>query len=342
MSGREPHWWYSARPHWQTTLLSPFATIVGAVAAARLAKPPSYRSRLPVICVGNFTVGGSGKTPLALLIARLVAEAGREPWFLTRGYGGKVAGPLHVEPSVHGSNDVGDEPLLLTRRAPTVVSRDRVAGAKTIEAAASPRAAIIMDDGLQNPYLAKDLVVAVISGDRGFGNGRVIPAGPLRAPLSKQIGLADLIVVTGQDGSKTSDLVQRLRPMTGSPIISATTRAAKSAEAFRGRRVIAFAGIANPQRFFSMLESLGSVIVERRVFADHHAFHDREARDLIDAARRTSADLVTTEKDLARLSGRTGACAELRDRSTALAIETNFEESDLAILKDKIGAVLGR
>lgn len=342
MPGREPHWWYSARPHWQTTLLSPFATIAGAVAAARLAKPPSHRSPVPVVCVGNFTVGGSGKTPLALLIARLVADAGFEPWFLTRGYGGKVAGPLHVDLSAHNSDDVGDEPLLLARRASTVVSRDRVAGAKAIEAAASPRAVIIMDDGLQNPYLAKDLVVAVISGDRGLGNGRMIPAGPLRAPLSKQIGLADLIVITGQAGSENSSLVQRLRDITRVPIIPATTRVAGSAETFRGRRVIAFAGIANPQRFFSMLENLGSVIVERRVFGDHHAFSDSEARDLIDAARRTSADLITTEKDLARLSGRTGACAELHDHSAALAIETTFEDSDLAILKDKIGKVIGR
>lgn len=342
MPGREPHWWYSAAPHWQATLLSPIATIVGAVAAARLAKPPSHRSRLPVICVGNFTVGGSGKTPLALLIARLVAEAEREPWFLTRGYGGKVAGPLHVDAEVHGSDDVGDEPLLLARRAPTVVSSDRASGAQAIEAAASPRAVIIMDDGLQNPSLAKDLAIAVISRERGLGNGRVIPAGPLRAPLAKQIGLADLIVLTGQDGSENPGIAQRLRGMTGSPIITATTRAAQSAGVFRGRRVIAFAGIANPQRFFSMLESLGSVIVERHMFGDHHAFHDSEARALIDAARRASADLITTEKDLARLSGRSGACAELRDRSTALAIETAFEDSDLAILKDKIVGVLGR
>ena len=341
MPGREPHWWYGAGPHWQATLLSPFATIAGAVAAARIAKPPSYRSRLPVVCVGNFTVGGSGKTPLALLIARLVADAGFEPWFLTRGYGGKVTGPLRVDASAHNSDDVGDEPLLLARQGPTIVSRDRVAGAKAIEAAASPRTVIIMDDGLQNPYLAKDLVVAVISGDRGLGNGHVIPAGPLRAPLSKQIGLADLIVVTGQNGSENRSVMQCLSGMTGSPIVAATTRAAQNAEILRGRRVVAFAGIANPQRFFSMLENLGSVIIERRVFADHHAFSDSEARDLIDAARRTSADLITTEKDLARLSGRAGVCAELLAHSTALAIETTFEDSDLAILKGKIGDVLG-
>lgn len=342
MPGREPKWWYGAQQHWQATLLSPVGMLVGAIASARLKRPASYRSRLPVICIGNFTVGGSGKTPLALLIAKLISEEERSPWFLSRGYGGRIAGPTRVDPAVHSSSDVGDEPLLLTRQAPTFISRDRCAGAKAIEAVAPDNAAIVMDDGLQNPYLAKDLIVAVVSGERGLGNGLVIPAGPLRAPLSAQIGLADLVVVTRQGQHENRGLLDSLRALTQAPVIFAETRPAASATEMRGRRVVAYAGIANPDRFFSMLDELGAVVVERRIFADHHAFSENEARALLDSARLLSADLVTTEKDLARLTGTTGACRDLQDRSIALAIETVIEGDGLAILKKKLREAMDR
>jgi tetraacyldisaccharide 4'-kinase len=312
------------------------------IATARLKRKNTYRSKLPVICVGNFTVGGSGKTPLALLVAQLVAEWGRDVWFLSRGYGGRAVGPLRVDPAIHGSADVGDEPLLLARHAPTVISRDRRKGAEAIEAVASKHAVIIMDDGLQNPALAKDLVIAIIAGDRGFGNGRVIPAGPLRAPISAQIGLADMFVVTRGTGIADPDLLKFVSAKSDAPVIAAETRACCEADQFCGQRLIAYAGIAHPERFFSTLESVGAVIVERYVFADHHAYSEAEARELVDAARRASADLVTTEKDLARLSGTVGVCGELREHSTALAIETVISGDGLAVLKEKIREALTR
>jgi tetraacyldisaccharide 4'-kinase len=339
--GREPRWWYGAGSQWQATLLAPVGLVVGKIATARLSRKNSYRSRLPVICIGNFTAGGSGKTPLALLVARLVSQEEREPWFLSRGYGGRLTGPIHVDTAVHHSADVGDEPLLLARQAPAVISRDRASGAKAIEAAASGDAVIIMDDGLQNPALVKDLTIAVVSGDRGLGNGRVIPAGPLRAPLSAQIGLADMIVVTGQSAQANAWL-HSLRALAQVPIIRAQTRASGSAAKFKGRRVIAYAGIANPERFFSMLANIGADVVERRVFDDHHGFSDSEARDLLDTARRSSADLVTTEKDLARLAGATGEGKALRERSHAFAIETVIDGDDLAIFRAKIREALTR
>lgn len=342
MPGREPKWWYGTRRNWQATLLSPIASVVGAIATARLRRKNACRSLLPVICVGNFTAGGSGKTPLALLIAQIVAEQGRDVWFLSRGYGGRANGPLRVDPTVHGSADVGDEPLLLARHAPTVVSRDRSKGAEAIEAAASKNAVIIMDDGLQNPALAKDLVIAVIAGDRGFGNGRVIPAGPLRAPISAQIGLADIIVVARGTGTSDPNLLQFLSANSKAPVIAAETRARRGADRFRGQRLVAYAGIAHPERFFATLQSLGAVLVAQRVFADHHAFSETEARELLDAARRAGADLVTTEKDLARLSGAEGARGDLREHSTALAIETVIESDGLAILIEKIREALVR
>ena len=165
---------------------------------ARLRRAKPYRPLIPVICVGNFTAGGSGKTPLAILLARIVSGLGREPWFLSRGYGGTLKGPLRVEPATHSADEVGDEPLLLARHAPTIIAQDRRRGAEAIEASASQDGVIIMDDGLQNPALAKNLSIAVVDTDRGFGNGYVIPAGPLRAPLAAQIGLAGLIVITGR------------------------------------------------------------------------------------------------------------------------------------------------
>jgi tetraacyldisaccharide 4'-kinase len=340
--GREPDWWYGAGPHWQAALLAPIGKLVGSIAAARLRRADAYRSRLPVICVGNFTVGGSGKTPLALFIARLVAEQGRDAWFLSRGYGGRLSGPLRVDPAIHGSDDVGDEPLLLARQAPTFIARDRRKGAEAIESAAPENAVIIMDDGLQNPALSKDLSIAVIARDRGFGNGRVIPAGPLRAPITAQIGLADLILLSGSGSEDNPALRKSLSALSRAPIVSARTRASESAGEFRGRRVIAYAGIANPQRFFTMLESLGAVIVERRAFTDHHVFRDAEVRDLLDTARRASADLVTTEKDLVRLSRASGEISELRNRSSALAIQTVIEGDDLATVKELIRKTLDR
>ncbi|HET6390511.1 tetraacyldisaccharide 4'-kinase [Hyphomicrobium sp.] len=341
MPASEPRWWYGRDGGWQALLLSPVAALVGRVAARRILNAKPYRSSLPVICAGNFTAGGSGKTPLALLLAQLVAEEDREPWFLSRGYGGKLAGPVRVAPARHSAADVGDEPLLLARAAPTIVSRDRGLGAKAIEAMASDKAVIIMDDGLQNPGLAKDLSIAIVDRSRGFGNGRVIPAGPLRAPLEVQGKLAQLIVLTGQ-GATDPSLLESLKAISGAPIISAGIRANGNAMQLRNRKVIAFAGIANPERFFSTLRAIGALVTAQKTFADHHMFTEAEARGLLDDAERTGALLVTTEKDLARLAGATGAPGALRDRAQALAMRTTIEENDLGVLRQLVRSAIAR
>jgi tetraacyldisaccharide 4'-kinase len=338
----EPNWWYQEGSRWQARLLSPVAALVGGIATARLKNPSPYCSRLPVICVGNFTVGGSGKTPLALFLARLLLAEGRQPWFLSRGYGGRLKGPLQVEIAAHTAADVGDEPLLLAQAAPTVIARDRPEGAKLIESAAASDAVIIMDDGLQNPSLSKDLAIALVDADRGFGNGLVLPAGPLRAPLGAQIGLAGLIVMTGRGITGNPALARHLRTLTNAPIVSARTEPAAPADTFHGRRVLAYAGIANPDRFFQILKSLGTIVVECRAFADHHSFSDSEARELLDSAGRMGADLVTTEKDFIRLAGAQGVRAELRKRSMKLAIQMTMEGSDLATFKEVLRAALQR
>jgi len=188
---RDPAFWWQP-PGTVAALLAPIAKIYAAVAGSRL-KKAGHSVGIPVICIGNLTVGGSGKTPTALAVARLLIAAGKRPYFLTRGYGGELAGPVLVDTTVHRAYDVGDEPLLLAGVAPTVVAADRVAGAEAIRAAGAD--VIVMDDGFQNPSLAKDLSILVVDGRRGLGNGKVFPAGPLRAPLDAQLDRAQAILI---------------------------------------------------------------------------------------------------------------------------------------------------
>ena len=222
---------------------------------------------------------------------------------------GALHGPVWVEPGRHRAEEVGDEPLLLARSAPVVVSRDRVAGAQAIEAAEPKATVIVMDDGLQNPSLAKDLTIAVVDANRGMGNGHVIPAGPLRAPLGFQLGLVDCIVVNGRSELPPADAEQvfeRLKRSFLGPVLRAEPMPDGDVTALSGAKVAAYAGIANPGRFFRLLEDIGAEIVHRVSFADHHEISETEAEALMAAARRLGATLVTTEKDAARLAGAIG------------------------------------
>ena len=188
---REPaFWWQPGRGG----LLRPLAGIYGAVAARRM-NSPGRSVGVPVICLGNLTVGGAGKTPAALAVARLLLAAHAQPYFLSRGYGGRLRGPVRVDAAVHSAAEVGDEPLLLARLAPTIVARDRFEGAQS--ARVSGAGVIVMDDGFQNPSLVKDLAILVVDGRRGIGNGRIIPAGPLRAPLDAQVAHAQAMIIVG-------------------------------------------------------------------------------------------------------------------------------------------------
>ena len=341
---KEPGWWYSAEGGGLAArLLSPAAKAYGAIAEARFRREQPYRASLPVICIGNFTAGGTGKTPLTRLVLEHLISLGERPVCLTRGYGGCVAGPVWVEPGRHRAADVGDEPLLLARSAPVVVSRDRVAGARAIEAAEPKATVIVMDDGLQNPSLAKDLTIAVVDANRGMGNGHVIPAGPLRAPLAFQLGLVDCIVVNGRSVLPPADAEQvfeRLKRSFLGPVLRAEPQPDGDVTALAGAKVAAFAGIANPGRFFRLLEDIGAEIVHSVSFADHHEISDAEAEALMAAARRLGATLVTTEKDAARLAGASGACASLRESTTILPIKTVFLDRDAMRMDALLGAEL--
>lgn len=295
---REPQWWYQSSGL-TPAALSPIAAIYGAVAARRLTSDRAYRSRLPVICVGNFTAGGSGKTPLTAMLLPLLVARGERPAVLTRGYGGRTHGPHWVDVATDTAAYVGDEPLLLARLAPTLVARDRRAGAHQIEDQGRATC-IVMDDGLQNAALIKDLTIAVVDGARGIGNGYVIPAGPLRAPMAAQGALVDAIVFNGipHDG-----LASRLADESAAPQITARLEPTGDVSWLAGQKVVAFAGIGHPARFFALLERLGAHVVEQVAYPDHAAFTDADADQLTVLAAQHGAQLITTAKDHVRLAG---------------------------------------
>jgi tetraacyldisaccharide 4'-kinase len=317
---REPAFW------WQPDTgrrLGPLGMIYGAVTAARMRKR-GRRAGVPVICLGNLTVGGAGKTPAALTVAQILHAAHERPFFLSRGYGGRLVGPLRVDPSLHRAADVGDEPLLLARLAPAVVARDRFAGAQFAQYAGA--SVIVMDDGLQNPGLVKDLSIIVVDGRRGIGNGRIIPAGPLRAPLSAQLERAQALIIVGPE-ERSADIVKRAE-QNGSKIIRARLEPDRGIIAAIGKRkVLAFAGIGNPEKFFATLTEAGVTVVERIDFDDHHCFTADEARDLLARARQDNLMLVTTEKDMMRLNGDRELTA-LVEHTNALPVRLVVEEQD--------------
>ncbi len=336
----EPAWWYAERSL-QADVLAPVGTLYGRIARSRYEATKPYRSRLPVVCVGNLTAGGTGKTPLAIALASLIERHGRKPWFLSRGYGGRLSGPARVDPEVHTAADVGDEPLLLARYAPVVIARHRAVGVAWIEATAGQDAAIIMDDGLQNPSVAKNLTIALVDRRRGIGNGMVIPAGPLRAPLEFQTPLADLIVTTGDSEAVTAPSIKFLLDLTDVDVLAATTRGV-DAGWLDGQTVLAYAGIANPARFFTLLAKLGAKVIAERAFLDHHAFTEQEAAALVHEANELRATLVTTEKDLVRLSIESGALGELKRQSRILAIRPTFDDEAQAVLDRMLSDALNR
>lgn len=294
---REPAFWWR-RPGLCAALLSPLAAAYGAVAAGRMARTGA-RASLPVLCVGNFTLGGTGKTPTVIAIAKMLADDGESVFCLSRGYGGSVEGPRLVNADDHAAQ-VGDEPLLLAQVAPTVIARDRVAGAKLAKAHGAH--VVLMDDGLQNASLVKDLTIAVVDSRRGIGNGKVFPAGPLRAPLDTQLVRTDALLVAGEE-SGALDLVSAARAR-GLPVLHGKlVPDATVGAALKGRKVLAFAGIGDPEKFFASAREAGIEIAERRAFFDHHRFSAEEAASLIMHAEHNGLALLTTEKDRARMAG---------------------------------------
>ncbi len=289
---RAPEFWHR-RESPLAALLAPLGGLYDRAGRLRASLARPLKLARPVVCVGNLTAGGAGKTPVALSLAAWFQAAGRTPHFLLRGYLGRLKGPLRVDPASHSFREVGDEALLLAATAPTWVSRDRAAGAA--RAAAAGADPVIMDDGLQNPWLAKDLSLLVVDGGYGFGNGRVIPAGPLRETLPHALARVQAAVVVGPDERRLAALLAGRLPLLEAELVPDA-----AARALSGKRVLAFAGIGRPQKFFATLEELGCRVMRRYGFADHHAYSPDEIMRLVEEAASLGAEPVTTEKDLVR------------------------------------------
>jgi tetraacyldisaccharide 4'-kinase len=319
---KTPSWWYRDKGAVASTL-APLGALYGRIAEARALRVTPYRSRLPVICIGNFTAGGGGKTPTAIAVARLLKELGAKPCFLTRGYGGASKVATFVSEGMSAA-EVGDEPLLLAEHAPTMVSADRVASAKAIEQ--SDASVIVMDDGFQNPSLVKDLSLIVVNAASGIGNGLMMPAGPLRAPLDIQIARADALLIIGS-GDKATALVDAFRAR-AKPVLKARMAPLQDARWLGVLPVIGFAGIARPEKFFATLRSHGARIIDERSYPDHYRYSARQARSLLREARDYNAMLVTTEKDWVRLPDEEGTPqGELKFRSRPFPITVEFDDA---------------
>ena len=311
---RAPAFW--SGPSALSTLLMPLGAVYAAAGRLRRVAASPQTPPVPVICVGNLVAGGAGKTPVAQAIARHMIAQGVEVHFLSRGYGGKLKGPVRVVPGIHDAAAVGDEPLLLAETATCWVATDRVAGAKA--AAAGGAQIIVMDDGHQNPGLVKAVSIVVVDGGVGFGNGRIIPAGPLRESVAEGMARADAVVILGED---KIGVAQRLPQ--GMPLLHGHLAPTEESRVLDGERVLAFAGIGRPGKFFDTVRALGCNLVEQRGFPDHHPYSYKEARELIDAAWALGALPVTTAKDAVRLP------PDLRASVMVVEVQVVWREPDL-------------
>jgi len=304
---RPPEFWYGGPGSPWPGLLSPLAALYGAASRLNYRFTTPRRAPVPVICVGNLVAGGAGKTPVALALARHLQSAGRSVHFISRGYGGSKDG-VRVDPAIHGAADVGDEALLLARAAPAWAGSDRHALA--LEAAAGGADLVILDDGYQNPALVKDISIVVVDGGAGFGNGRLIPAGPLRELPAAGLARAHAAVILGEDSADADVAIAAEGPV-GLPVFAARLDAAAAdAQRLAGRRVLAFAGIARPQKFFDTLNAIGADIADSLVFDDHHPYTGPEISDILERAKALDAVAVTTEKDHVRLGPDQGRAIE--------------------------------
>jgi tetraacyldisaccharide 4'-kinase len=319
---RSPEFWAGRSPAARiaAAALSPLGYLYGAMVAIKAARASPYRSPAKVICVGNLTTGGTGKTPVVRAIAERLIGRGLRVFVLSRGYGGLLTGPVLVNPTEHSAADVGDEPIMLAATAPVIVARQRAEGAKLGESHQAD--VILMDDGHQNFSLAKDISLVVIDSAEGLGNGRALPAGPLREPVKQGLARADGVVLMGPHNFSL--------PRFSGPVLRARLVPQNQGQ-FAGQRVVAFAGIGQPEKFFATLKTAGAQMIAAFPFADHHRYRENEIHALRDKARTANAILVTTEKDYVRLS------PPLRSEINFLTISAMFDDvPELTRLLDSV------
>ena len=329
---RAPDFWW--RPHSMAGLaLAPLGAVYGRIAARRMRKA-GVGCQVPVICIGNLVLGGAGKTPTALAVAAMCRSLGLRPGFLTRGYRGRESGPVVVSLTRHTALDVGDEALLLAQHGPTVVAVDRPSGAKLLAGLGAE--VVVMDDGFQNPSLVKDLSLIVVDALRGIGNGLTFPAGPLRAPLPDQIRFADGLIIIG-DGSGGKWV--RVAARAGLPVLRARMEPVRR-RGLKRRPYLAFAGIADPSKFYRALGEAGATVGFTMDFPDHHLFSAADCEAILVQAKARDLVPITTEKDRVRLNGAGDAAERLAAATETFPVTVRFDEPRrlLALIHDAAGA----
>ena len=330
---KAPRFWSNppGAPGWQALALSPAALAwrIGALTRGLTAR--AKRGPVPVVCIGNLTAGGAGKTPMVAALMQRLQGQGVDVHVVSRGHGGLTRGPHRVAPDRHEFRDVGDEPLMLAGLGTVWVSRDRAAGVRA--AAAEGARIVVLDDGHQNPHVVKDVSILMVDAGQGFGNGRVMPAGPLREPVASGLARADLVVLVGTPEARRAAVarwpdLERVQPL------GAELRLLPAGLPLEGENVFAFAGIALPEKFFETLRGVGARVMATRSFPDHHRYRPAIVQRMIADARRAGAMLVTTEKDAVRLP------PELRRE--VLTVQVRLEPDDWAPIDALIAPLLER
>ncbi len=325
-----PRFWRKSKWHPLAVVMAPLGWLYGVATARRLRRGAWEKLSVPVICVGNINAGGTGKTPTVIALASLLAARGVAAHVVSRGYGGTADGPLRVDEMAHTAADVGDEPLLMAAFTPTWVAKNRAAGAKAAIAAGAE--VILLDDGFQNPALHKDLSIIVVDAVVGFGNARVLPAGPLREPVAAGLKRGNVIVSIGHEKAQAL-LGARWPEIAALPRLQAALKPLKMGMDWQGVRVLAFAGIGRPEKFFSSLALEGAEIVASHGFADHAPYSTAVLQRLLKEATQKGAQLVTTEKDAARLP------ASFRPQVLAFPVRLEFEDEPMLVALLKTAGV---
>tara|TARA_R100000005_G_scaffold91925_1_gene64795 strand:- start:3880 stop:4869 length:990 start_codon:yes stop_codon:yes gene_type:complete len=326
---KTPAFWAQGGGHLMPLLLSPLACLYGGVSRLHRGIQRRHNVAVPVICVGNVVAGGAGKTPVAIAIARMFIARGLRPHFLSRGYGGALEGPVRVVLDVHKFTEVGDEPLILAEFAPTWVAKDRLAGAET--AARNGADVIIMDDGFQNPVLHKDFSLLVLDAEYGVGNGRLLPAGPLRESLPNALGRCDAVVLV--EGDKYPTIINRLK--INKPVYNSTLIPTASGEPLSGQKVVAFAGIGRPEKFFKSLAGAGCELMHSFSYPDHHVYTADEMMKMVERAAREKAALVTTRKDYVRLPMEARMMVSVFDVDMVFSAPEGLQAALLSLVKGR-------